>query len=209
MCRDIIRVFYGIAIAVVSLLTLMSCAVLKEQAGLTKKVPDEFTVIAKAPLVKPPEFSLRPPRPGAKRPQVLQPSEQARKTLLGGGSDGRARAEHAHNTGRNTLAGVIGTKNMGKVGKAEQALLEKAGATSADSSIRQIVNRETSVLAEKDSSFADRLIFWQEKLPSGTAVDARKEARRLREAAAAGKTPNEGKTPVIKRRKRGLLESIF
>ena len=209
MCRKIFRVFYRIAIAAVPLLTLTSCGVLKEQVGLTKKAPDEFTVITKAPLVKPPNFSLRPPRPGAKRPQVLQPSEQARKTLLGGGFDGRATAEHARNTGRNTLRAVRGTNRLGKVGKAEQALLQKAGATGADSSIRQIVNRETSILAEKDSSFADRLIFWQEKQPSGSIVDARKEARQLREIAAAGKTPDMRKTPVIKRRKRGWLEGIF
>ena len=209
MYREILRVFYRITIAAVPLLTLTSCAVLKEQVGLTKKAPDEFTVITKAPLVKPPNFSLRPPRPGAKRPQVLQPSEQARKTLLGGGFDGRATAEHARNTGRNTLRAVRGTNRLGKVGKAEQALLQKAGATGADSSIRQIVNRETSVLAEKDSSFADRLIFWQEKQPSGSTVDARKEARRLREIAAAAKPRDMGKTPVIKRRKRGLLEGIF
>ena len=209
MCREIFRGFYRITIAAVLLLTLMSCAVLKEQVGLTKKAPDEFTVITKAPLVKPPNFSLRPPRPGAKRPQELQPSEQARKALLKAGSDGRSTAEYARNSGRNALAGVTGTKRLGKVGKAEQALLQKAGATGANSSIRQIVNRETSVLAEKDSSFADRLIFWQEKQPSGSTVDARKEARRLREIAAAGKTPDTRKTPVIKRRKRGLLEGIF
>ena len=209
MCREIFRGFYRVAIAAVPLLTLTSCAVLKEQVGLTKKTPDEFTVITKAPLVKPPNFSLRPPRPGAKRPLVLQPSEQARKTLLEAGSDGRSTAEHARNTGRNALAGIMGAKGLGKTGKAEQALLQKAGATGADSSIRQIVNRETSVLAEKDSSFADRLIFWQEKQPSGSTVDARKEARRLREIAAAGKTPGMRKTPVIKRRKRGLFEGIF
>ena len=209
MCNNIFRVFYRIAIAAVPLLTLTSCAALKEQAGLTKKAPDEFTVITKAPLVKPPNFSLRPPRPGAKRPQVLQPSEQARKTLLEAGSDRRATAEYARNTGRNTLAGVIGEKRLGKPGKAEQALLQKAGATGADSSIRQIVNRETSVLAEKDASFTDRLIFWQKKQLSGSTVDARKEARRLREIAAAGKTPATRKTPLIKRRKRGLLEGIF
>ena len=209
MFREILRGFYRITIAAVLLLTLMSCAVLKEQVGLTKKAPDEFTVITKAPLVKPPNFSLRPPRPGAKRPQELQPSEQARKALLEAGSDGRATAEYARNSGRNTLAGVIGTKRLGKAGKAEKALLQKAGATGVNSSIRQIVNRETSVLAEKGSSFADRLIFWQEKQPSGTTVDARKEVQRLREVAAAGKTPDTGKTPVIKRRKRGFLEGIF
>ena len=41
------------------------------------------------------------------------------------------------------------------------------------------------------------------------AVDAGKEAQRLREAAAAGEDTDKIKTPVIKRRKRGLLEGIF
>ncbi len=181
-------VWRGMGVAAALMLGLSACEMLKEQAGLTKKVPDEFTVITKPPLVMPPYFSLRPPRPGARGPQEIQPSERARTALFSSGRGDGAKAEPS---------------------AAEAALLRKAGALGADSSIRQLINRETSVLAEKNSSFADRLLFWQAKQPVGSAVDAGKEARRLREAAAAGEAPSKGETPIIKRRKRGWLEGIF
>jgi len=44
--------------------------------------PDEFRVVTKAPLVVPPDFSLRPPAPGKPRPQELQPESAARTALL-------------------------------------------------------------------------------------------------------------------------------
>ncbi len=200
---------FRLAIAAALMLGLAACDTFKEQVGLTKKAPDEFTVITKAPLVMPPDFSLRPPRPGAKGPQEIEPSERARAALLSGGKDGRATADQARQSGRNTLAAAAGRTAGVKPTGAELLLLQKAGATDADSSIRQIVNRETSVLAEKDSSFADRLIFWQEKQPFGSTVDAGAEAKRLREAAAAGDAADKGTTPIIKRRKRGWLEGIF
>ena len=65
------RLRSGVLLASVMLLGLSACDTLKEQAGLTKKAPDEFTIITKAPLVMPPDFSLRPPRPGAKGPQEI------------------------------------------------------------------------------------------------------------------------------------------
>ena len=43
--------------------------------------PDEFTVTTRAPLSMPPDFSLRPPRPGASRPQELSERQQAEATL--------------------------------------------------------------------------------------------------------------------------------
>jgi hypothetical protein len=190
-------------------LGVSACDILKEQVGLTKNAPDEFTVITKAPLVMPPDFSLRPPRPGAKGPRDIQPREQARAALLQTGKAGRAGAEQAGRTGKNTLAGAAGTPSTAKASGAELQILQMAGAEGADSSIRRIVNRETSVLAEKDSTFTDRLIFWQDKQPFDSTVDAGKEAKRLREAAAAGEVASKGKTPIIKRRKRGWLEGIF
>ena len=203
------RLRLGFAASAALIIGLSACDTVKEQVGLTKKVPDEFTVITKAPLVMPPDFSLRPPRPGAKGPQEIQPRERARTALLSAGKGGRTAAERASQAGRQTVAGAAGKGAKVKPEGAELALLRKAGALETDSSIRQIVNRETSVLAEKDSSFADRLLFWQTKPPVGSAIDAAKESRRLREAAAAGEAPNKGQTPVIKRRKRGWLEGIF
>ncbi|MDP7548449.1 MAG: DUF3035 domain-containing protein [Alphaproteobacteria bacterium] len=199
----------GLAVAAVLALGLSACDTLREQAGLTKKAPDEFTVITKAPLVMPPDFSLRPPRPGARPRQEVTPRARARAALLSAGKESRATAGRAQQAGRNVIAGAAGKVSNVKPSGAELALLRKAGALGTDSSIRQIVNRETTVLAEKDSSFADRLLFWRKKAPFGSTVDAGKEAQRLRQAAAAGDAPNKGETPIIKRRKRGLLEGIF
>ncbi len=199
----------GLAVAAVLALGLSACDTFKEQAGLAKKAPDEFTVITKAPLVMPPDFTLRPPRPGAKPPQEVAPRDRARAALWSTGKGGGATVDRAQQAGRVGVASATGEVSTIKPTGAELALLERAGALGADSSIRQILNRETTVLAEKDSSFADRLLFWRKKEPFGTAVDAGKEAQRLREAAAAGDAPNKTETPTIKRRKRGFLEGIF
>lgn len=200
---------FRLAIGAVLVLGLSGCDTFKEQVGLTKKSPDEFTVITKAPLVMPPDFSLRPPRPGEKRPQEVAPTDQARAVLLSQSSGERATADRAQQSGRNVLAGAAGETPGGRPEGGELELLQKAGAENADSSIRQTINRETSVLAEKDSSFADRLIFWQPKKVYGSTVDAGKEVKRLREADADGETDSATPTPVIERRKRGWLEDIF
>jgi len=59
--------------SIVGLLGMTGCEGIKEQLGLNKKAPDEFTVITKAPLVMPPDFTLRPPRPGAEPTQETSP----------------------------------------------------------------------------------------------------------------------------------------
>lgn len=47
--------------------------------------PDEFAVARQAPLVIPPDFALRPPQPGAPRPQDAGgPAQQALDALFGG-----------------------------------------------------------------------------------------------------------------------------
>ena len=48
-----------------------------------KRVPDEFAVVQRAPLTIPPDFELRPPRPGEVRPQTGTTSDQARAALVG------------------------------------------------------------------------------------------------------------------------------
>jgi len=168
---------------------LAACEGIKDQLGLGKKAPDEFSVVTKAPLVMPPDFTLRPPRPGAEPTQEAQPRQLAREALVGG------------------RPSVIADRNLSSPG--ESALLRKAGATDADASIRDIINRETTQLVSKDKSFADALIFWRKPEPPGSVIDAEKEQARLRENAAIGKTPAEGEVPVIKRKKKALLEGLF
>jgi hypothetical protein len=195
------------------------CDAAKEQLGLSKRAPDEFTVVTKAPLVIPPDFTLRPPQPGARRPQEPEPSSKAREAIVDAAGGARTSQDRAASSARNALAAAGSAPGnaaadgraitTAPVGESEVALLRLAGAQNAESSIRELVNRETSQLAGKDSSFADRLIFWQTKQPYGSTLDARKEAQRLREAAATGASANEGETPVIRQRKRGWFEGIF
>jgi hypothetical protein len=91
----------------------------------------------------------------------------------------------------------------------EIAFLQLAGALDADSSIRQIVNKESSVLAEVGNGILRKVIFWRKGEKSGVLVDAEKEAKRLRQVVAEGEPITKGETPVIVRKKKGLLEGIF
>ena len=93
--------------------------------------------------------------------------------------------------------------------RGERALLLSAGADQADEGIRQIVNRETQSVNAESKDFIDTLVFWRDEEPTGEIVDADAEARRLSENAALGKSPVEGTTPTIERRKKALLEGIF
>ena len=57
-----------------------------EALGYGQKGPDEMAVIKRPPLVLPPDYNLRPPRPGEQRADVANVGDRARRTLLGGAS---------------------------------------------------------------------------------------------------------------------------
>ena len=59
---------------------------LKSTFGLNKRAPDEFAVPTRAPLSLPPDYSLRPPEPGAPRP-----NQTTARGLCGGGGTGESR----------------------------------------------------------------------------------------------------------------------
>jgi hypothetical protein len=62
-------------------LLVSGCSDLKKSIGLERTSPDEFAVESRAPLTIPPDFDLRPPQPGAVRPQEVPASERARKVI--------------------------------------------------------------------------------------------------------------------------------
>ena len=162
-----------------------------EALGFGKNAPDEFTVVRSAPLTLPPEFTLRPPRPGESRPGEESVREQAKGTLLN--EAGASSADDA----------------ASPVTQGESAFIEQAGADDVDPNIRHMVDREFSGYASEDESFVDSLIFWQEEDPPGEVVDAAAEAERLRENIQAGRPVTEGETPTITRRDKALLEGVF
>ena len=62
-------------------LLLPGCSDLKRSIGLERTSPDEFDVESRAPLTMPPDFELRPPQPGAARPQEKSSGQQARQVI--------------------------------------------------------------------------------------------------------------------------------
>ena len=177
-----------LGIAVVGLVA--GCTETRQALGLDKNPPDEFRVVARAPLAMPPEYTLRPPTPGATRPQEGSVTSQARQTLIGQIPSAPAAASHAGTAG-------------------ERALLTRTGALAANPAIRSLVERETAQMAEDDKTFMDRVIFWRGPDDQGDVVDAAKENQRLKQNAALGRAPTAGETPTIRRKKRGALEGIF
>ena len=172
---------------VAGVLALAACGDdLSRSIGLSRDAPDEFTVTTRAPLSMPPDFSLRPPRPGASRPQEL--SE-------------RAQAEAALSPTTALSAAPVGTS------PGQQALIAQAGPP-APRDIRNQVDADAQ-LDQPGHSFTDRLMFWKPTPPAGTAVDPKQEAQRLRQNAALGQTVTQGDTPIIQRPSKGFLDSIF
>ena len=165
---------------------------ISDALGLGKKAPDEFAVVRSAPLTLPPEFTLRPPRPGEARPNEASVSQQAKSDLLS--EAGALAADDSATT----------TSTQG-----EAAFIDQADAADVDPNIRHIVDREFSGYASEDENFIDSLMFWQEEEPAGEVVDAAAEAERLRENAEAGKPVTAGETPTIRRRDKALLEGVF
>jgi hypothetical protein len=129
---------------------LSGCHSLSRSMGMTKVTPDEFRVVTKAPLVVPPDFSLRPPAPGEPTPQELQPESAARIALLG-------------------------QQQGGDRSQGERLLDAKAGGEKADPLVRYVVDDEFGSLAHKDKSFADWVMFWrhgQRAEPTDAAIAA-------------------------------------
>lgn len=98
--------------------------------------PDEFRVVKKAPLVVPPEYSLRPPQAGQSQP--LEVDEERAGTASAFGTD----------IGQDASA-------------SERALVAAAGANAVSPVIRQRVDWEEAKTIRKSPSISDRVMFWQ------------------------------------------------
>ncbi len=186
----------SVAGAAVLVFGLAACSGVQKQLGMGKQSPDEFRVASQAPLSLPPDYRLRPPEPGAPRPQEGTPTQQARSSVF--------RLDGANGATPVRAYGAPGGQSAGEV-----ALTQRAGANRVDPQIRQLVELETRQINEDSTTFLDTLIFWRDPEPTGDVVDAEAESDRLRENRALNRPVNTGETPVIKRRQRGILEGVF
>jgi hypothetical protein len=111
------------------------------RTGFDRARPDEFAVARAAPLVIPPDFSLVPPQPGAPRPQDVSPSNQALDAMFGGAAP----------------------RSQG-----ENAALDAAGRTSADTGVRSSAGSPDTNVVDKGSTTRDIVAA-----PEGDGQDAK------------------------------------
>lgn len=157
-----------------SLAMLSACEKTKEQFDFAKKPPDEFAVVKRAPLEMPPDYTLRPPSPGAPRPQELTPTEEARAAVVG--------APAAKG------ATPITAKTEG-----EYLLLQKTGAANANPDIRAIVDQETVEIADDEKTGLDKIkeVVGQDVKEPAKVVDPKAEIERLKAGDTKAPTPSK------------------
>lgn len=143
-----------IAILMGAAVALAGCDSLREAAGSSKEPPDEFAIVTKAPLVIPPDYNLRPPKPGAAPTNQIAPTDAAQQALIG--------ADTA------TVAAAM----PGDASMAEKILLTHAGAQNADPTIRQDLVADDTALQTSSDSFTNQVLFWQTPPTTEAPVDA-------------------------------------
>jgi hypothetical protein len=171
----------------ITLVLLSGCgdSTLTRTFGLVRDTPDEFTVATRAPLSMPPDFTLRPPQPGAPRPQEQSDRALAESALV-------------------PQAALGGTRAGFSAGQA--ALVRDAGGGSP-ADIRQRVDQEAR--ANPNDGFIDKVLYWRQSDPQKAVVDAAQEAKRLRQNSALGQSPVTGDTPIIRDKKTGWFQDLF
>lgn len=185
---------YG-GLSIAAVLSLSACG-LGDALGLGKRSPDEFAVVKRQPLIVPPEHDLRPPRPGAPRPQVGTPSDQARASLTGRPVEQiLARREAAE-----SMSATAGSEG-------ERALLARTRAAAENPQIRDEIATEGPAPAEVDASMFSRLLTWQPGA-SDAPVDAAREAQRLLTAPGRDRAPGGDDAPLVIRRDQTPLEDL-
>lgn len=128
----------------VSAAVLSGCTEFRRAIGMERSAPDEFAVESRAPLTIPPDFDLRPPQPGAPRPQEARPGDVARKAIdnARAGEPGK-QAQATPNLPTGVSGGPAGDPSQ-QVG--DQSLSNKllgAGETTGGAAVEK---RETSVV---------------------------------------------------------------
>jgi Protein of unknown function (DUF3035) len=187
---------------ILSLLMLTACArgSVQNALGMGKRSPDEFAVVSRAPLILPPDYGLRPPRPGESRPGVDTPGERARASLVG--------PQPAAGADQEVLAAAFDeaspTESAG-----EQALVAQLSSGPTDPDIRRKIAEENVQLAQVEQELFTRLLMWRDPQALGTTIDPAAESQRLRANRIEGKPLSEGESPVIVQRRQSLLQGFL
>ncbi len=161
-----------LAVLAAAAATTSGCASLQRSIGVGKVSPDEFRVVSQAPLTLPPDYSLRPPRPGEPRPQELDPSDDAR-------------------------AALFGTDVAQGASQGERTLVTHAGADSVDPDIRDTIDFESQGVVRRNQDFVDRLLaFGGNGAVPPAPLDAAAEQQRLERDEAVRRATGGGAVTI-------------
>ncbi len=145
-------------ISSIAVLSLSACSGAKESLGLVQTSPDEFKVVKRAPLAMPPEYTLRPPRAGAPRPQEQSMSEEARQVVFGGSAE----------------------QEQPSTSSAEELLLQELGTEHADPNIRAAVESDLSTFKKEKQPIGTKLFgIGGNSVEDADVVNAIEESKRL------------------------------
>jgi len=218
-----VRVLAAATVTMVAL-GLGGCSDIKSVFGAEKDPPDEFQVVSRAPLSLPPNFDLRPPEPGAERPQDGEMADVAAERILGrrsarssGSSTTQSASSASSGFGGSGFGATFGAPapsaapapRVGVSSAGDSALRDQLGTAQAEPNIRQVVNEETANFTYETRYPIDRLLFWKPDPVPGVVVNPTEETKRLRENAALGRPVTDGTTPTIERKRGGILEGLF
>jgi len=119
---------------------LIGCQSIHALTSITKHSPDEFAVLAKAPLVIPPDFNLRPPQPGIASRYEEDPAVQAQKLLY-------------------PQSASIKVASLGETySDGEKLLLSKSNALNTNPDIRRIISADAG-LEDQGPDFSRKVLF--------------------------------------------------
>lgn len=189
------------------LLAACSGGEVRNSLGLNARAPDEFVVYSRPPLSVPPEFDLKPPRPGEESPFVATSEDQARETLLGTKAKPASLDEVPETPAVETAVTPVLTSDAPTA--AQSNFLKKAGADRASDTIRDQLTKDKIELPKKKKkaeSLYERIVGEDQNEP---VVDAKKESERIRTNKDEGKPVTEGETPTEEQKKKSVFDTLF
>jgi hypothetical protein len=176
--------------------------------GLEREAPDEFVVYSRPPLSLPPEFELRPPRPG-EPPRLREDArEQARETVLGATKEPTGLKPMSPTAIEEpvveTAVSPVITTNPKTT--AESRFLDSTGARNADPEIREKLQQSDPRDTQDAQTLFEKIVRAKESDP---LVDPTKEVERLRTNRQQGKPVTEGDVPTIDTTPKTVLDTLF
>lgn len=150
-----------------------------DRLGMGKRAPDEFQVVRRAPLILPPDYTLRPPAPGAAPAQQQDTAAQAQEILTGRPAAPRTGLQSAGETALVQQSQVVGDPN-----------------------IREVLVAENQDLVDLDEGRFLFILSWQRRDPQRDepVIDPVAEAQRLaaRGSAMGVITERTGSQPLVR-----------